>query len=357
VGMVLDFTIHSYKLLLKTLDNQGFRFQTVADFIQDVKDNTIILRHDVDSLPKNALNTALFENQSGIYATYYFRVVPESWDAEIIQEISSLGHEMGYHYENLSHANGDSELAIRDFEKNLKEFRKIHPVKTICMHGSPFSKYDNRDLWKYYDYRDFGIIAEPYFDIDFSKVLYLTDTGRRWDGDFVSVRDKIGGQGPEARSRRSEVGGQRSDVGGQRSEGRGKNAKIKTDMSEGNRDEQRHEFSSGTSGRVRDEAHNERVGGLEDKKVRKDKNLIQSQNSAERIKKRFDHLRFRSTFDIIEAAEKGLLPDKIMINVHPQRWNDKFIPWAKEFVWQNMKNVVKKYYFVKRVKNIKHVTS
>ena len=32
--------------------------------------------------------------------------------------------------------------------------------------------------------------------------------------------------------------------------------------------------------------------------------------------------RFHSTFEIIEAAEKGLLPDKIMINTHPQRWTD-----------------------------------
>src|SRR5690625_2901666 len=58
------------------------------------------------------------------------------------------------------------------------------------MHGSPLSRYDNRDLWKSYSYRDYGIIAEPYFDMDFSRVLYLTDTGRRWDGDKVSVRDR-----------------------------------------------------------------------------------------------------------------------------------------------------------------------
>ena len=42
-----------------------------------------------------------------------------------------------------------------------------------------------------YDYRDYGIIAEPYFDVDFDEVFYLTDTGRRWDGDSVSVRDKV----------------------------------------------------------------------------------------------------------------------------------------------------------------------
>ena len=28
----------------------------------------------------------------------------------------------------------------------------------------------------------------------------------------------------------------------------------------------------------------------------------------------------RSTWDIIEAAEGGLLPDRVMLNTHPQRW-------------------------------------
>ena len=40
-------------------------------------------------------------------------------------------------------------------------------------------------------------------------------------------------------------------------------------------------------------------------------------------------LSFHSTWDIIEAAEKGLLPDKIMLNTHPQRWDDRFGPWVR----------------------------
>lgn len=68
--------------------------------------------------------------------------------------------------------------------------RTLVPVSTIVMHGSPRSKHDSRDLWKHYDYRSLGIIGEPYFDIDFSKVFYITDTGRCWDGDRYSVRDK-----------------------------------------------------------------------------------------------------------------------------------------------------------------------
>ena len=59
------------------------------------------------------------------------------------------------------------------------------------MHGSPLSKFDNKELWEKYDYRTLGIIGEPYFDIDFNEVFYLTDTGRRWDGDKVSIPDKV----------------------------------------------------------------------------------------------------------------------------------------------------------------------
>ena len=60
-----------------------------------------------------------------------------------------------------------------------------------------------------------------------------------------------------------------------------------------------------------------------------------------------DRFKFHSTFDIIEAAEKGELPDKIMINMHPQRWNDKPMPWLKEYIGQNIKNVIKRYFFVR----------
>jgi len=102
-----------------------------------------------------------------------------------------LGHEIGYHYENLTTYNGNLTKGIEDFEKNLINLQKLVPVSTICMHGSPMSKYDSKDLWEKYKYQDFGIIGEPYFDMDFNKVFYLTDTGRRWDGHKVSVRDKV----------------------------------------------------------------------------------------------------------------------------------------------------------------------
>jgi hypothetical protein len=121
---------------------------------------------------------AKLEHELGIQSTYYFRF-PYTFKPDIIGKIHDLGHEVGYHYEVLSKANGDYEKAVELFEQELKEFRKIIDVKTICMHGSPLSKYDNRDLWKRYDFKEFGIVGEAYLSI--TDVNYFSDTGRSWN--------------------------------------------------------------------------------------------------------------------------------------------------------------------------------
>jgi len=187
----MDFTVKIYKELLQSLISKNYTFQTFEEFINAPEKKSIILRHDVDLLPYNSLAFARVQAKLGIKGVYYFRAVPESWDELVINEITQLGHEIGYHYECLTTCNGDMDKGINDFEKNLDALRKLAPVSTICMHGSPMSKYDSKDLWIKNDYKNYGIIGEPYFDIDFNKVFYITDTGRRWDGDKVSVRDRV----------------------------------------------------------------------------------------------------------------------------------------------------------------------
>ncbi|MDX1652422.1 MAG: hypothetical protein R3277_08020 [Brumimicrobium sp.] len=187
----MDFTLEKFQSLLEVLKNSNYNFKPLDEFLSNSDPRTIILRHDVDRLPLNSLLFAQIQAANGIRGTYYFRAVTQSWDEDVIAKIHGLGHEIGYHYECLTTTKGNLEKGIQDFEKNLRKLRKIAPVSTICMHGSPMSRFDSKDLWKKYDYRDFGIIGEPYFDVNFKKVFYLTDTGRKWDGDKVSVRDKV----------------------------------------------------------------------------------------------------------------------------------------------------------------------
>ena len=193
----MDFTLRKYRELLLKLQEKGYKFITFEQYCEQksllsaVDTRWVILRHDVDLCAKNSLATAQVEYALGIAASYYFRVVSESNQPEIIRAIAALGHEIGYHYEDMAIANGDLDSAFAHFQKQLQYFRQFYPVRTICMHGAPTSHWDGKDLWKKYNYRDLDIIGEPYFDVDFSNVFYLTDTGRCWDGYKVSVRDKI----------------------------------------------------------------------------------------------------------------------------------------------------------------------
>jgi len=179
--------------LLESLLAAGYEFRTFAAFMTQgcSPDRLVILRHDVDARPDNALRCARLEAGFGIRGTYYFRSVKKSFNREIMARIAELGHEIGYHYEDLARCRGDFMRAITMFEDHLSTFRNLYPVTTICMHGSPLSKWDNRRLWQRFNYRDYGIIGEPYFDVDFRQVAYLTDTGRSWNNGRVSVRDKV----------------------------------------------------------------------------------------------------------------------------------------------------------------------
>ncbi len=257
----MDFTLRKYKNLLAALQWHKYSFQPLLDYqIHDKYNSTVILRHDVDRLPGNALKMSELEAELGIKGSYYFRIVPESYNTEIMKKIAKLGHEIGYHYEDVDLASkklkiknqkGETEELIdaawESFKSNLEKMRKIYPIKTICMHGSPLSKFDNRLIWKKYDYRSLGIIAASYFDMDFNEFAYFTDTGRRWNGENVSIRDKV---------------------------------------------ESKFNFN------------------------------------------------FKSTQDIINNVAQ--LPSKLMFTIHPERWNDVFVPWARQLAVQNVKNVVKR---------------
>jgi hypothetical protein len=187
----MDFTIKKYIELLDALIQAGYSFQTFSEFIKAPKKKSIILRHDVDLKPQNSLMFAKIQSSKNIKGVYYFRSVKESFRPKIMRKINELNHEIGYHYECLALKRGNQTEAIKKFEKDLNKFRQIVSIDTICMHGSPMSKYDSKDLWKDYKYTDFDIIGEPYFDIDFNKVMYLTDTGRSWDNKKISIRDKV----------------------------------------------------------------------------------------------------------------------------------------------------------------------
>ncbi|KPJ72970.1 hypothetical protein AMJ52_04510 [candidate division TA06 bacterium DG_78] len=247
--MAVDFTMKKLHELYGAIQSAGYEIMPFIDYLKNRKPaKIIIVRHDVERQEINALQIAELEKNSGLRTSYYFRYRNGVFCEEIIKKISRMGHEIGYHYEDLTLAQGNFEEALRIFQRNLEILRQWCRVETICMHGSPFTQWDNRLIWEKYNYHEFDIIGEPYFDLDFNRILYLTDTGRRWEGARVNVRDKVKSQ-----------------------------------------------F-------------------------------------------RFN---FRTTDDIIRAFQGRTMPAHIMMNIHPNRWNDKPHLWLRELIWQNMKNIGK----------------
>lgn len=197
--MAKDFTYTVLQQLYEALQQQGYQFLPYKEFYLLKKvdlHKVVCLRHDVDDRYLHSLHVAKMQSQMGIKGTFYFRSIPQSFNETVIKEIAALGHEIGYHYETMDTEGGNVTKAYEEFKFQLERFRQLVPITTACMHGSPLSKYDNRDLWKHYQYQDLGLIAEPYFDTDFNAIFYLTDTGRRWDGQAVSVRDKAMAERP-----------------------------------------------------------------------------------------------------------------------------------------------------------------
>lgn len=287
-----DFTVSAYRSLLSALKRHSSAFCGFEDAVTVKQGDFIILRHDVDSKPGNALILAHAEADSGIKASYHFRLPGSSHQENVIREIAGLGHEIAYHYEDLSvlcrglrMGSGVNDktagMAYDRFRENLASMRKFAEVAVISMHGSPLSGIDNRLLWKYYDYHEDGIICEPYFDIDVSDVLYLTDTGRRWDGDRSNMRDR-------GFSRINETGGAEPDS-------------WKTLTLPGS--------------------------------------LMSMTPEGIAFRSRF---RVHGTTDLIRLTESGRLPPKVIINTHPQRWTDKLLPWINELVNQGIKNQAKR---------------
>ena len=231
-------------------------------FLKSAPKKCIILRHDVDRAVNRNLEMAKLEHRYGIRSTYYFRHVEETFKPDAILQIAKMGHEIGFHYEVMDKANGDPEKAIEIFKQELEDLRKVTEnvteIRTVCMHGNPLKPWSNRDLWKKYDFRDFGIAGEPYFSIDYNKVFYLTDTGRTWADLKIRVKDTID---------RSEIG-------------------AGPDL-------------TGT--------------GLKS---------------------------ISSTDDVIQLIRSQKIP-QICLLVHPNRWCEDFGGWAKELLFQNIKNVGK----------------
>ncbi len=214
--MEFDFTFNKYDKLCDKIAKSQYKVFTVCEYFSGKNDinKYIILRHDVDRDPETAVLMAEIERKYNIKSTYYFRHIERTFKLDLMRSIIEMGHEIGYHYEVLDKANGDSDVAIKIFEQELNDFRKYFKIETIVQHGSPlngdldmssfkgllniiknlitnkniFTKRQNLDIWNKYNFSQFGILGEAYLSMDFDKLDYISDSGGSWS-DKYKIKD------------------------------------------------------------------------------------------------------------------------------------------------------------------------
>lgn len=194
----MDFTTKVFTTLLTDLKASGYQFFRFDHYFQNRKEieglkRVILLRHDIDRSPSQAISLARIEAGLGIFGTYYFRCKPWVFKPKVMEEIRGLGHEIGYHYECLTDAHGNFPRARELMICNLTRFRNITDVQTAAMHSRPLSKWDNRLIFDKYELGEFALTGEAYKSIDHSKYLYVADSGRNWNSSRTVVWDKVDG--------------------------------------------------------------------------------------------------------------------------------------------------------------------
>lgn len=155
----------------------------------------VVLKHDVETNPKNALKLAKIESKYNLKGSYYVQayLIKNLKNIKILKEIQKLGHEVSYHHDVMDSNKGQIEEAKEEFEKNVKLFEKNgFKVVTVCQHGNPIVKREgycsNRDFFRNSD------IAEEYNHITEVMVSlkkriernyeYVSDAGYGWKNIF-----------------------------------------------------------------------------------------------------------------------------------------------------------------------------
>lgn len=174
---ITGFKPGEYKMLLSAMVARGY--SAVSLDAINCNSKVMFLRHDVDLCPARALAIAHQEAELGLTATYYFLVSTQIYSIatktvrSILSEISSLGHEIGLHFDAAQYSGAAGDLdSHAEQECKILEVCSGRRVKSISFHR-PAPEFLNRT----------GTIAgrrhcyEPSF---FSEIAYISDSNGGW---------------------------------------------------------------------------------------------------------------------------------------------------------------------------------
>ena len=177
--MTEGFTHAAYAYLLDAIDDAGHETLTVREYLSPgrLPERFVVLRHDVDRKPRRAEALARLETDLGVSASYYFH--PSAFRETRAERVEDLGHEVGYHYDDVATARGDLHTARALFTNNLRVFRRACDVDTVSPHAAALSPHENASLWERGpSFEQFDLLGDADRSVDYVDLAFLSDAGR-----------------------------------------------------------------------------------------------------------------------------------------------------------------------------------
>jgi peptidoglycan/xylan/chitin deacetylase (PgdA/CDA1 family) len=171
------FTYDWYGSFLDELLADGRRFRT---YDQPLEDGDVLLRHDVDWAPRNALEMARMEAERGVTATYFFLVTSPLYNPLhrpvrlLVQELEELGHDVGLHFS--THQYFEAEPADDVLVDRVLEERTV--LEQVCSDTAEAMSFHRPPEWVFREsYEEFTSTYERRF---FEEITYRGDSNQRW---------------------------------------------------------------------------------------------------------------------------------------------------------------------------------
>ena len=187
----VGFTLRDYEnLLKKTQENYRFvGFEILDDeSIEELPERVAIIRHDIDMSPEYSLAMAEIESKNKVRSTYTILLNGEFYNPferhnrSLFQEIASLGHDIGLHFDPVWHdiSSEDqlesaiySEKSILNQIINSNRLAKKVDVKMFSFHNTTtFSMQCKK--------RFYAGLRNAYAGVLQDQVSYISDSNGYW---------------------------------------------------------------------------------------------------------------------------------------------------------------------------------
>ena len=170
----MPYTFDAYRSFVESFRESGHAFSG----FEDLPDRAVVLRHDVDLSPANAVEMARLEADLGVETTYCFMLTTPAYDVldhvEDLETIQSLGHDVELHFDPHFYWEGRPgtetlESCVRAERETLERLVGT-PVEVVSFHMPP--------EWALgAEYEGFVNAYEPRF---FDEVTYVSDSRQKW---------------------------------------------------------------------------------------------------------------------------------------------------------------------------------